>query len=568
VGLEIFNKHGGPQLADEDEVDPGSFVLVNIDDDDGANGDDNTNDVVDGTTDKLDMAKMRLLVAPYDAAGLTITLKASNGAAVKVFDEEDGNVDLDEVLDIDRFANGAIDYHVEGVTPGACTFTLEVKQGGQLMWAPAPQVKVTVVDYHASANKWGAWPGGQEWTYLNPEERLTSTDLGLSGGVKWSVDSAGDGAQIISHFPVSGDKWTEIHVQYNETSDDNTFTKAVEIKAYDTGPDSKLAAVRRTVFTGTWRNVNISNTVDEKNALRFSGDSGTNTNQCEFNWDGERGASLCAAKIELGLDIEPQDIDWDARGVHFEHTGEANPSGNKWDCRFARWRRGQAVGQLQGWADRRIVNFYLAVPANDSDWTWDSPFAEESGAQYPKADVPNAGFTLDEPGFDPTGRLQGAQRMDMRESLDWYVPDMYLWHRVTPWRPWHANITAVLPNGTQDGANNHGGTGYADDIPNQQPVANAGDDQQVYFLDTVQLDGTGSSDADNDGLSYRWTQTDGPSVYMTGSYTATPEFTAPEEPCTLTFQLIVRDICEQLHFHRPDNYESNPDTVTVTVQGD
>ncbi len=39
---------------------------------------------------------------------------------------------------------------------------------------------------------------------------------------------------------------------------------------------------------------------------------------------------------------------------------------------------------------------------------------------------------------------------------------------------------------------------------NSAPVADAGADQAILVNDTVQLDGSGSSDADGDALTYRW----------------------------------------------------------------
>lgn len=64
--------------------------------------------------------------------------------------------------------------------------------------------------------------------------------------------------------------------------------------------------------------------------------------------------------------------------------------------------------------------------------------------------------------------------------------------------------------------------------PNSGPIANAGADQSVSVNDTVQLNGTGSTDPDGDTLTYRWTLS-GPS----GSFatldvptSSTPRFTA------------------------------------------
>ena len=81
---------------------------------------------------------------------------------------------------------------------------------------------------------------------------------------------------------------------------------------------------------------------------------------------------------------------------------------------------------------------------------------------------------------------------------------------------------------------------------NQAPTADAGDDQTVAAGATVNLDGTGSSDPDaGDTLDYTWTQTGGTAVTLTGADTATPSFTAPAGPATLTFELrsVTRSRC-------------------------
>jgi len=73
----------------------------------------------------------------------------------------------------------------------------------------------------------------------------------------------------------------------------------------------------------------------------------------------------------------------------------------------------------------------------------------------------------------------------------------------------------------------------------------------------VTLDGSGSRDADNDPLTYTWTQTSGPAVTLSSRTVQKPTFTAPATPATLTFSLVVRD----------GKADSAVSTTTVTVTG-
>jgi len=92
---------------------------------------------------------------------------------------------------------------------------------------------------------------------------------------------------------------------------------------------------------------------------------------------------------------------------------------------------------------------------------------------------------------------------------------------------------------------------------NTPPVADAGEDQEMLSGDLVELDGSGSSDADSDALTYSWAQIDtgGAIVIIDDATSATPSFTAPDTSQTLTFQLTVND----------GKQDSDPDLVTVSV---
>jgi hypothetical protein len=92
---------------------------------------------------------------------------------------------------------------------------------------------------------------------------------------------------------------------------------------------------------------------------------------------------------------------------------------------------------------------------------------------------------------------------------------------------------------------------------NAVPVANAGPDSTVTPGSVVPLDGSGSSDADGDPLSYEWSlklKPSGSTATLTNASTVTPSFVA-DVPGTYVLQLIVGD---GFAF-------SVPDLVTIAV---
>jgi len=79
--------------------------------------------------------------------------------------------------------------------------------------------------------------------------------------------------------------------------------------------------------------------------------------------------------------------------------------------------------------------------------------------------------------------------------------------------------------------------------PNHAPVSNAGPDQSVATGQLVNLNGSGSSDADGDPLIYIWslvTFPSGANAALSGSTTVSPSFTA-YQPGTYVISLVVND---------------------------
>lgn len=83
-------------------------------------------------------------------------------------------------------------------------------------------------------------------------------------------------------------------------------------------------------------------------------------------------------------------------------------------------------------------------------------------------------------------------------------------------------------------------------VQNQAPVADAGPDQTVASYvngGVITLDGTGSSDANGDLLTYSWTQTAGPTVSLSNPTVNQPTFSVANltAQTAYTFELVVND---------------------------
>ena len=400
---------------------------------------------------------------------------------------------------------------------------------------------------------WKAWPGGSADISLNPIEVFTSGDFGLQGNVGWSTTSCA----IVKRIPEEGEECAEVWVRYDTVSPDAKRENAAKIVAIPgTGPTRRKF---RTVFRASWEAPNTNGPIHEHNLLHFPASAGQPTTSAGFNWVGENGATMTSGKVECIVRFVPEGINWDLLGVDWTYS--ADGAEGKYRARLHRKRIATIVGQIY---IQQQLQQHRQVGVDDADWEYDGDSSKGVDAQNPTRERPNRAFRHDPPSFLPSGGVQFGYRLDAREIVEWH--DGIAWRTITGNEnaTWHFNGTSILPDGRRGGTNSIGSSIPSEDVPNSQPVAHAGVDQNVASGEVVTLYGSGT-DSDNDTLSFKWTQKSGPQVILSDDTAPHPTFTAPAGDATIVFELKTSDICKNLHHHKPENFDSLGDEVTINV---
>ena len=93
---------------------------------------------------------------------------------------------------------------------------------------------------------------------------------------------------------------------------------------------------------------------------------------------------------------------------------------------------------------------------------------------------------------------------------------------------------------------------------NQEPVSDAGSDQTADANTEIKLDGSKSTDPDEDKLKFEWSQTKGSDVKLSDKHVTSPSFVTPEvdKETEMQFELLVDD----------GNGGTSKDVVKITVQ--
>lgn len=200
--------------------------------------------------------------------------------------------------------------------------------------------------------------------------------------------------------------------------------------------------------------------------------------------------------------------------------------------------------------------YYFVVAVNNTGESPESTIVNATPGVPPVADPagPYSGH-IDEPvQFDGSGSYDPD---GLALTYTWDFGDGATGSGANPSHTYGAAGTYTVGLTVSDGYMSASVETTATIVANYPPTAAAGPDQTVFEQESMQLDGSASTDSDGTVVSYSWSQISGPYASLSGASTATPAVTTPSVSAetTLTFQLTVTD----------DAGDQASDTVDVVV---
>jgi uncharacterized protein involved in type VI secretion and phage assembly len=200
-------------------------------------------------------------------------------------------------------------------------------------------------------------------------------------------------------------------------------------------------------------------------------------------------------------------------------------------------------------------NYVASLTVNDGQASSNTATVNVSASRTNAAPIANAG-TAQSVVAGSTVTLDGSTSSDANgDTLTYYWS---LTSRPAGSSATLSSTTAVRPTFTADLSGNYVASLTVNDgqassntatvnvsasRANAAPIANAGVSQSAYLGDLVTLDGSASSDANGDALTYVWTTRSHPSFFpptINGSNTARPTFSS-RDAGTYVFSLVVND---------------------------
>jgi hypothetical protein len=449
-------------------------------------------------------------------------------------------------------------------------------------------------------------PDGDEltysWTVLSGPEGGSSSFLDASAvATSWTADTAG--SYQIELVVSDGTESCSDVIEIDVTESDNNppecdagpdltaeIDEEVELDARGTtDPDGDLMTFRwqvierpegstATISDLTLRLAHFTPDVAGSYTIRFTADDGTDACQDDMVLSvagPENNPPECDAGPDLTAEVD-EEVELDARGT-------VDPDG---DLMIFQWR---IITRPEGsTATISDLTLRLAHFTPDVAGSYTIRFYADDGTDTCQDDMvlsvtgPENNPPECNAGPDLTAEVDEEVELDARGTVD---PDgdlmIFQWRVIT--RPAGStatisDLTLRLAHFTPDVAGSYTIRFYADDgidtcqddmvltvtdsTTNTPPVADAGSPQTLCAVDPVDLDGSGSSDADGDLLTYAWSFTSLPSgsaltdADLSGSDTARPSFT-PDLAGIYTVELTV-----------DDGSVTDTDTVTISINGD